>query len=819
MNRLESLFYSLDEAYRVYKADIIEKEAKTEELFNEKDVNGAPNYHHNDVWKKEHFTRYVENGELLEEKIETLEKANQQNRKQTNPWKEIFITMVIFLALWTHNENKPTKDPPPNSDPLMSVNTMASYASNMWKDIESKNKEKTLPPETDKEEVLRQNIVDTRHIVHEWMTSVNLAYAAKAIRPNLFMFPPVIGHKCEYRGEMDGNKCKAEPVKDSPPETSYELKNLNEFVDKRINTPGGEKNDPNVTALPAKPPWGYMSQVAMWRYIFTIKEHLYMTPRKVAGEKTNLAAVGTSTKFVNDEAKIVPKSEDTVKELVPHLISKTEKLFKNTKTDKTVKEDAPKETTTETGAKKSEKETVSDLENSMAEHESNTNTVKDLDKLDSAEAEKTPKTQEIPKARPRARPPEQDPAPPPKRSRPTPTNTQEDDDIKEVVPVKTGPREHIPTPAPVKMYHAPSLIIKQVALPPPQLSHIATPVQQTQQLQQINDSLQYAGDESYDDYGQYGGESGIMDIGMEGQDASKGLIISNFDQSSEEATSENLEKAIDGFIGKDCGPTVKDSYNDAENRIEAKHFTLHGGYTYEEKNSTDINALNDYDKKLEFKTEKGNSAPTKQYIKQLRNITHAKLITKVAQAHQSVYMKHLLSLTVFTNHDHIQRLIVKYARNNGMQVLPCQLSPSLPSLSSPKLLFLCGRGYAHTQHNCKKIENALTELADENRNQMFDKYKKELVALKETETNNLERKLGEINNTISHPRLNCGKCEVTWANESQNICAKCDMNFVTHKEFTLHVKSSHPNAVHTCKKCGRNFADNQQAALDKSCKK
>ena len=86
-NRLESLFYSLDEAYRVYKADIIEKEAKTEEVFNEKDVNGAPNFHHNDVWKKEQFTRYVENGELLEEKIETLEKANQQNRKQTNPWK------------------------------------------------------------------------------------------------------------------------------------------------------------------------------------------------------------------------------------------------------------------------------------------------------------------------------------------------------------------------------------------------------------------------------------------------------------------------------------------------------------------------------------------------------------------------------------------------------------------------------------------------------------------------------------------------------------------------------------------------------------
>jgi len=135
----------------------------------------------------------------------------------------------------------------------------------------------------------------------------------------------------------------------------------------------------------------------------------------------------------------------------------------------------------------------------------------------------TPKAQEIPKARP----PEREPAPPPKRSRPTPSYTQEDDDIQEVVPVKTEPREHIPAPAPVEMYHAPSPIIQQVAPPPPQPSHIATPVQQTQQLQQMDDSLQYAGDESYDDYGQYGAEGGyeggIVDTGMGGQDASKGM--------------------------------------------------------------------------------------------------------------------------------------------------------------------------------------------------------------------------------------------------------------------------------------------------------
>ena len=82
--------------------------------------------------------------------------------------------------------------------------------------------------------------------------------------------------------------------------------------------------------------------------------------------------------------------------------------------------------------------------------------------------------------------------------------------------------------------------------------------------------------------------------------------------------------------------------------------------------------------------------------------------------------------------------------------------------------------------------------------------------MKETEINNLERKFGEMNNTISQPRLNCGKCEEAWANETQYRCAKCDISFVTQKEFGLHVKSSHPNAVYTCTYCGRDFADNQR---------
>jgi len=181
----------------------------------------------------------------------------------------------------------------------------------------------------------------------------------------------------------------------------------------------------------------------------------------------------------------------------------------------------------------------------------------------------TPKAQEIPKARP----PEREPAPPPKRSRPTPSYTQEDDDIQEVVPVKTEPREHIPAPAPVEMYHAPSPIIQQVAPPPPQPSHIATPVQQTQQLQQMDDSLQYAGDESYDDYGQYGAEGGyeggIVDTGMGGQDASKGEDLKN---------PEDLYKFVAPLVNTNdfyctiCSIFKHPKKANVRNHIESKHY-------------------------------------------------------------------------------------------------------------------------------------------------------------------------------------------------------------------------------------------------------
>jgi len=194
----------------------------------------------------------------------------------------------------------------------------------------------------------------------------------------------------------------------------------------------------------------------------------------------------------------------------------------------------------------------------------------------SSRTNSTPKAQELPKARP----PEREPAPPPKRPRPTPpvaSYTHDDDDIQEVVPVKTEPREHIPPPAPVEMYHAPSPVVQQVAPPPPQPTHVIAPVQQTQQLQQMDDSLQYAGDESYDDYGQYGAEggydAGIVDPGA--QDANKGNF-STEELSGTVASPEDFKKYIarndSGPVCGICYQFSNRSVTNVKNHIESKHF-------------------------------------------------------------------------------------------------------------------------------------------------------------------------------------------------------------------------------------------------------
>ena len=69
--KLETLLYSFDEAYRVYKADGIAKEAETEEAFN-----ASPTFSKKDSW----FDRFIEKTESIEEKIDTLEELQVQDK-------------------------------------------------------------------------------------------------------------------------------------------------------------------------------------------------------------------------------------------------------------------------------------------------------------------------------------------------------------------------------------------------------------------------------------------------------------------------------------------------------------------------------------------------------------------------------------------------------------------------------------------------------------------------------------------------------------------------------------------------------------------
>jgi len=168
----------------------------------------------------------------------------------------------------------------------------------------------------------------------------------------------------------------------------------------------------------------------------------------------------------------------------------------------------------------------------------------------------------------RNRPVEREPIPPkkPRPTAPPPSFTQDDDDIQEVVPVKTEPREHIPTASPAEMYHEPSPVVQQTSSVPQ-----ANTAQQSHQLQQLDDSLQYAGDESYDDYGQYGVEggyeAGLMDPAMGAQDASKG--------SDPKQLNDYIDKYPDGgpkaHICKICGKVCSDKSN-IRKHIENIHF-------------------------------------------------------------------------------------------------------------------------------------------------------------------------------------------------------------------------------------------------------
>merc|ERR1719341_3015504 len=185
-------------------------------------------------------------------------------------------------------------------------------------------------------------------------------------------------------------------------------------------------------------------------------------------------------------------------------------------------------------------------------------------------------------------PQERDPVPPPKRPRPAPTITapqqsyhqEEDDDIQEVVPVKSEPRDPVPMP-PVSMTTAMAPVVDN------SVSHYQTeqvvthtPMQQQVQPQAnavaLDDS--YA-DESYD-YGQYGDGgyddgSGMIDpnTGMPMQGAgADGNKVKYSDESIAIAINEKLIKVSSSeFRCSDCEHVCKTKQN-MQKHIEAKHF-------------------------------------------------------------------------------------------------------------------------------------------------------------------------------------------------------------------------------------------------------
>ncbi|XP_023339258.1 protein tramtrack, beta isoform isoform X35 [Eurytemora carolleeae] len=151
-----------------------------------------------------------------------------------------------------------------------------------------------------------------------------------------------------------------------------------------------------------------------------------------------------------------------------------------------------------------------------------------------------------------ARPSERDSGPPPKRPRPTPPTQitpPDDDDIQEVVPVKSEPRDSsavISTPG--DMYQPSS----------------------NQQSLALTEEDDYGQDESYDDYGQYGDGSydgQMMDPSMAGgADGNKELD----EQILKKMYRDERVEGRSPWVCIDCGKTSM-LKKDVSRHIEAKH--------------------------------------------------------------------------------------------------------------------------------------------------------------------------------------------------------------------------------------------------------
>jgi len=164
----------------------------------------------------------------------------------------------------------------------------------------------------------------------------------------------------------------------------------------------------------------------------------------------------------------------------------------------------------------------------------------------------------------RPRPPDRDSLPPPKRPKVSPPPVQtyataDDDDIQEVVPVKSEPHDINSSAVNVYQHHQQAPVQPQVA------------AAQNQLVQE--DTLHY-GDESYDDYGGYEGDQGYGG-NMTATEGNKG-----FEDTIEDAAKTMLVKNSGGYSCTLCGKQSSD-LTKAKGHLEAKHFPSTTGYSCE----------------------------------------------------------------------------------------------------------------------------------------------------------------------------------------------------------------------------------------------
>jgi len=164
---------------------------------------------------------------------------------------------------------------------------------------------------------------------------------------------------------------------------------------------------------------------------------------------------------------------------------------------------------------------------------------------------------------------DREPTPLTKRPRPTPSapvnSFAPDDEIQEVVPVKTEPRDPLPQPAPQPMTSfSPSQTSQNISHPNVSQTHAVAPME---------DSMTHY-DEQYDDYGQYEDQSyGVgIDSSMTAGEGNKGFedtMISTF-----EDLLQFVVKVGDGYQCQ-CGLFKHKWKANVQNHIESIHYPGH----------------------------------------------------------------------------------------------------------------------------------------------------------------------------------------------------------------------------------------------------